>query len=111
MDTKRLYALIEERKDELFSLLSSMVKINSENFGSGGNEAEMAEYVLALTKELGLESEIYSPLDLPGFTEHPDYMEGHALENRPNVTARWRGTEDIDELLGLLCGADFINEI
>ena len=99
MEAKRLHALIEERKDELFSLLSSLVKINSESFGTYGNEAEMAEHVLSLTKELGLESEIYSPLDLPGFTEHPDYLEGRSLENRPNVTARWRGAEDADELL------------
>ena len=32
MDIKRICDLIEERKEELFELLSSLVKINSENF-------------------------------------------------------------------------------
>ena len=42
---------------------------------------------------------MYSPLELPDFENHPDYMPGKHLENRYNVTARWRGAEDIDELM------------
>ena len=49
--------------------------------------------------DLGLESDIYSPLDIDGFEKHPDYIPGRGLENRYNVTARWRGTENIDELM------------
>ncbi|MBE6966729.1 MAG: M20 family metallopeptidase [Ruminococcaceae bacterium] len=99
MDTKRICSLIEERKEELFELLSSLVKINSENFSTGGNEEECANYIDKLCRELGLESDVYSPMELPGFSEHPDYIPGHNLENRPNVVARWRGEENVDELM------------
>lgn len=81
MNTKTLCEKIEQRKDELFSLLSDLIKINSENFGTYGNEAECAEYIHKFCLELGLESDIFSPLDLEGFTEHPDYMAGGSGTN------------------------------
>ena len=79
METKRILDLIEERKEELFALLSSFVKINTENFSSYGNEEPLARHIHKLCEELGLESELYSPLDLEGFTEHPDYFPGRGL--------------------------------
>lgn len=90
---------IDNRKEELFTLLSDMIKINSESFRSSGNEKELAEYIHKLNLELGLDSEIYLPTDLEGFTEHPDYMPGRGLENRPNVNAVWKGENDVDELM------------
>lgn len=99
MDKKRLLTLIEQRKDELFSLLSSLIQFDSQNFDSYGKEREIAEYIHALCQELGLDSDLYSPLELDGFTEHPDYMDGRHLEDRYNVTACWRGAEDRNELM------------
>ena len=99
MNAKRIFDLIDERQEELFALLSSFVRINTENFGSYGNEEPLAKHILGLCRELGLESELYSPLELEGFTEHPDYFPGRGLENRYNVTARWRGLEDVDDLM------------
>ena len=99
MDVKQLNAIIEERKDELFKILCDLIKINSENFGDHGNEAECAEFIHKLCQEMGLESDLYSPLDLEGFTECEDYYPGRNLETRYNVTARWKGTVDKDELM------------
>lgn len=99
MDTARICELIDEHKDELFSLLSKLIQFNSENFGSHGNEQEVAEYIHNLCLEWGFESDIYSPLELEGFTEHPDYWPGRHLENRPNVTARWKGIENTDTVM------------
>ena len=96
---RSIESLIDERKAELFELLSGMIRVNSENGGSWGNEQAMAEHVAELCRELGLEKEVYSPLDLPGFREHPDYMEGRNLENRPNVTAVWKGEADENRLM------------
>ncbi|MBE6931650.1 MAG: M20 family metallopeptidase [Ruminococcaceae bacterium] len=98
-DIKTLCARIDERKEELYALLCDLIHINSENFGSHGNEKECSEYIAGLCRELGLETETYSPLDLPDFENHPDYLAGRALENRPNVTARWKGAENVDELM------------
>ena len=99
MEINVLCDLIEQRKDELFKLLGDLIRINSENFGSYGKEKECAEYIYNLCLEMGLESDIYSPLDLEGFTEHPDYIDGRNLENRYNVVARYRGEHDVDELM------------
>ena len=86
---------IDNRKEELFELLSSMIKINSESYRSYGNEKELAEYIHKLNIELDLESNIYSPRDLDGVINHPDYMSGRGLENRMNVNAVWKGTENV----------------
>lgn len=94
-----LSKLIEERKDELFDLLCKLIRINSENFGDYGNEKECAEYIASLCQKLGMETSLYSPLDLEGFTEHPDYLDGRHLENRPNVTACWRGASNENKLM------------
>ena len=99
MELKEILSQIDQRQDELFSLLSSLIQINSENFRDYGNEQAIAEHIHALCQELGLESECYSPLDLENFTEHPDYRPGRHLENRLNVTARWKGLENTDDLL------------
>ncbi len=99
MDTKQLAKLIDSRKDELFNLLSSFIKINSESHRSTGNEQELAEYIHKLCIDMGLDSDIYSPLDLENFEQHPDYMPGRGLENRYNVAATWRGETDENELM------------
>lgn len=99
MDIVSVLNEIDSRKQELFELLSSMIKINSESHRSSGNEQELAEYIHKLNTELGLDSEIYSPLDLDDFTSHPDYMPGRGLENRYNVNAVWKGINDENELM------------
>ena len=99
MDTNHIFNLIDERKSELFDMLSSFIKINSESFKSYGNEEELARYIHTLCQELGMESKMYSPLDIPDFENHPDYMPGRGLENRYNVSAIWKGVEDRNELM------------
>jgi acetylornithine deacetylase len=42
---------------------------------------------------------MYSPLELENFEQSPDYFPGRNLENRYNVTAKWKGTEDCDKLM------------
>lgn len=99
MDRHTLLALIDRRQDELYELLCSLIRINSENFGSYGNEADVAAYIAEQFRTLDLETDLYSPMELEGFTAHPDYMEGRHLENRPNVTAIWPGAQDENGLM------------
>lgn len=99
MNIQTLCNLIDERKDELFTLLSDLIKINSENFISSGNEAACAEYIHELCQKMGLESDLFSPMDIPDFESHPDYLPGRNLDNRFNVVARYPGEENEDELL------------
>ena len=99
MMESKLHSLIEDKKEELFSLLSELVKINSESFSDYGNEENCARFIYDYCKNIGLESDIFSPLDIDGFNEHPDFMPGRNLENRYNVVSRFCGEEDKDELM------------
>ena len=99
MTTEKICQLIDERKQELFDLLVDLIKINSENFSSYGKEEECAKYIKSLMDGWGFETDLYSPMEIEGFAEHPDYMPGHNLENRYNMVSRWKGTEDKDELM------------
>lgn len=94
-----LCALIDERRDELFSLLSALIRIDSQNFRHYGNERECAAYIHEICRDMGLESEMYSPMDIEDFARHPDFFPGRHIEDRFNVTARWRGAEDTDGLM------------
>ena len=99
MDIKSICRKIEEKSGELYDLLSCLIRINSENFGSHGNEEACARYIADLCGKLGMETDLYSPLEIPGYTQHPDYLAGRALENRYNVTARWRVNDAPDRLM------------
>lgn len=99
MELKTICDLIDKHQDELYQMLSSLVKINSENDGTNGNEEECARYVHKLCQEAGFESDLYSPMSLEGFSNHPDYMPGKHLENRYNVTATWKGEQDENEVM------------
>ncbi|MBO5892272.1 MAG: M20 family metallopeptidase [Oscillospiraceae bacterium] len=99
MNTQRIFEKIEERKEELFQLLSSLVQIDSQNFSTHGNEKEIAQYIHKLCQDMGLESAMYSPMELPGFADHPDYIPGHNLEDRYNVTAVYKGKQDKNTLM------------
>ena len=99
MKIQELCDIIERRKDELFILLSDLVKINSESIGSVGNEEECAGYIYKLCKEMNLETDLFSPLDVNDFEHHPDYIPGRNLENRYNVVARYQGVVNEDELM------------
>lgn len=99
MNLQELCTLIDNRQNELYELLSDLIRINSENWGDGGNEKECSEYIAKLCHDIGLETDLYSPLDIPDFDKHPDYLDGRHLENRPNVTARMKGNSDEDVLM------------
>ena len=99
IDTSKIYNLIDEKKEELFELLCSLIRINSENFWSYGNEENMAKALKPICDDLGLETDVFSPLDIEDFENHPDYLPGRNLENRYNLVARWKGKEDIDSLM------------
>ena len=99
MNVKEMCSLIEQRKEELFELLSNLIKIDSQSFSTHGNEQNCADYVYKLCEKLGLECDKFSPLELDGFEDNPDYLPGRSLENRYDVVARWRGEDNTDELM------------
>lgn len=84
---KKILDSVDKRQDELFGILSKLVTFDSQNFASYGLEKEISEYIRDEITKMGYEADMYSPLDIEGFTEHPDYWPGRGLENRYNVSA------------------------
>jgi acetylornithine deacetylase/succinyl-diaminopimelate desuccinylase-like protein len=76
---------IEARQDELFHILRDLIRVNSENFVSRGNEAACAEVVCEMYERLGLKTEVYFPDDY--LAGNPDYLPGRGTDARPNVGA------------------------
>ena len=99
MHYAQLCEFIDQQQDELYDLLCQLIRINSENFSAYGNETECPAYIAQLCKDMGLDTHMYSPMELHGFSDHPDYMPGRHLEDRFNVTACWKGTEDRNGLM------------
>ena len=96
---QKLLNYVEENKEHLFRILCDLIEINTENDGQSGREKELAEYMDREFSKLSVESEVYSPDDVPGLTSHPDYLSGRHLESRPNVTARLKGTASEKSLM------------
>lgn len=99
MNEQELLEIIEDRKQELFGLLSSLIKIDSQNFSSYGNEIEIADFIGDYCRSLGLETKVYSPIEVPGLRESDDYFPGRTLETRRCVTSVLKGREDRNGLM------------
>lgn len=87
---QRALAQLEGKRDALFSLLQTLVRFDTQNFGSGGNEAPCAEFIRQLYEKQGLETTLYCPDSVPGVVQSPLYWPGQHTDTRPNVTGiRW----------------------
>ena len=97
---EKLLQYIENHKAELFAMLCDMIDINTENHGGGdGNEAPLAAYLKEAYEALGVPVETYSPDEVEGILQHPDYLPGRNLKDRPNVSATLQGSAPTKSLL------------
>ncbi len=96
---EKLLRYIEGHKDELFAMLRDMIDIDTQNDGKSGDETPLAEYLQARYKEMGVPAEVYSPDDVPGILQHPDYLAGRNLQGRCNVSAILHGSAPTKSLL------------
>lgn len=99
VNTMNLIELIESRKSELFDLLSSLIKIDSQSSCVGGNEKEICEYIAKEIEKIGYTPDVYSPLDIPGMTEHPDFWPLHNLKDSYNVSVVIPGKDRTKRLM------------
>jgi len=84
---------IEINKERLYEILSELIKINSENFGTYGNERAMAEYISTRLDALHVINDVYTPDSIPGMTEHHEYLPGRYTNTRPNITGISKGSD------------------
>ena len=90
---EKILSVLKERQNELYDILSNLIKIDSQNFGYSGNEKEIAYFIGEEMKKLGYEPDIYSPVEVEGALSHPDYWHQHNLEGRYNVSTIIEGKD------------------
>ena len=99
MNTNELLNVLDERKDRLFSILSELIKIDSQNFGRNGNEKEIAMFIGERIRKLGYEPDVYSPKTVEGILSHPDYWHEHDMEERYNVSTVIKGKDSTRRIM------------
>lgn len=84
---EKFLKILDERQNELYQILSELIKFDSQNFGYNGNENEIAKYISQEIEKLGYKPDVYSPKSVEGCLDHPDYWHEHNMEGRYNVSA------------------------
>lgn len=82
---------LNTHQNKLYELLSSLIKIDTQNFISYGNEKAGQEYLLEYLRESGIDCEMYYPDDVPSILSHEGYLGNRGTDRRPNLTAFIKG--------------------
>jgi acetylornithine deacetylase len=88
---------IRARADELLSTAQALVRIPSENLPPTGGERDAQRFLAEQLRELGAEVDLFTPLDVPGLTEHEAYQAEfngvpRDYRDRPNVVGVFKGS-------------------
>ena len=94
----KILEYLDNHKDELYTLLSDLLKIDTQNYISYGLEEEGQKFFEAYCKQHGFETDFYYPDDIEGFTAHPGYLKDRGTDKRPNVTAILRGAKGREKI-------------
>ncbi len=86
-DERRLLAYIDEHRDKLFSMLSDLVRVDTQNFRDHGNENAGQDLLARMCVRAGLTVDRFAPDSVAGVTEAPDYMLGRGTDARENLVA------------------------
>lgn len=76
---------IKVEKEQILGLVSDMVGFNTVNKVISGTEKECQIFLQGVMKEIGLETDLYSPEDIPELHSHPAYFPGKDYSQRPNL--------------------------
>lgn len=86
---------IDDNKEELYKVLSDLVKIDTQNFVHTGNENDGQEYLKKICEGIGLDVDYYAPDDVEGIKEHPEYnSRDRGTDKRKNLVAVYRGEKN-----------------
>lgn len=91
---EKVLKYIDDNCEEAFLKLSELVKIDTQNFYSHGNENEGQVYLEKICKEIGLSVDIFTPESVEGLVDTEDYKAGRQADKRNNLVAILKGEED-----------------
>lgn len=100
MDNEKiLLDYVDAHKEDLYKLLSDMLKIETQNFGTHGNEQVGQEFLMDYCKKNGYKAEMYYPADVPGFLTHSEYLPNRSADKRPNVAVTFEGKDNSKRIM------------
>lgn len=97
--SSELCSFVEQNSHRLVDILSSLVRIPSENTPPFGREQVCQHYVADLLREFGWSPQLYTLDEVPGLCEHPAFFAGRDYRNRPNLGGRLSGSGNGRSLL------------
>ena len=89
---ERINCSVDDLQGELVTLLQELVRIPSTNHPPGGDERAVQVFYANTLRKIGLETDLFEPEEVPGFTSHPGRLETHDMAGRPCVAGVWKGT-------------------
>jgi len=89
---EKIIEKVESLEEYLLSTTQELVRIPSINHPPTGEEYECQMVVAQHLRQMGLEPDIYYLDDVPELKEHPSFWSGRDYSNRPNVSARRKGS-------------------
>lgn len=91
---EKVLKYIDDNCDEMFCQLSELVKIDTQNFRTHGNENDGQEYLAKICKEQGFFVDVYTPDSVPGLVESDEFNPGRGTDKRNNLVAVLKGEDD-----------------
>jgi acetylornithine deacetylase len=76
---------VDEHQSDLISLTQAMVRLPSENKPPHGDERECQMFIADFLRDIGCRVDIFTPAEVPGLADHPEYWPGRDYTNRPDV--------------------------
>lgn len=96
---QRVLAYLDEHQDELFQTVSNLVKIDTQNFKTHGNENAGQAYMEKICSEIGLDVDRHTMASVEGITTHPEFQPDRDAEHRENLVAVLRGKQPVNGLM------------
>lgn len=84
-----LLSYLETHRETLYKVLSSLVRVDTQNFRTHGNENAGQDRLESLCREIGLSVDRYTPDSVEGLTTLPEYMAGRGTDVRENLVATY----------------------
>lgn len=96
---KKIIEYIRKNREEMFDTLSELVKIDTVNYRTHGNENNGQNYLEKLCAELGLVADRFSPDLVQGVKGHRDYNPGRSADSRDNLVAIMEGENTAETIM------------
>lgn len=90
---KKLLAYIDDHQQEMYEQLSELIKIDTVNYYTHGNENDGQDYLEKICREIGLAVDRFAPDSVDGLIANKDYMPGHNTDKRENLVAIFEGED------------------